>query len=420
MDFKLPDIGEGIAEGEVVKWLVREGDVVREDQAIVQVMTDKATVEIPSPRAGRIRRLCAKEGEIVPVGNVLLEIDESGTGAANGAAVPPPATHVPVTEKAVAAPKTAPPPVVPPPTAAHAVPLTPAGAANNVAVAPAVRKMARDLDVDLSFLRGSGTGGRITAEDVQRAADARQAAETAAAAPVPATPRGEEERIPFRGIRRKTAERMVLSKRYVPHYAYMDELDVTALVALRQTLKADAEKQGTRLTYLPFIIRAVVDGLKQYPKLNSSVDEERNEIIVKKYYNIGIATNTPDGLMVPVVKDADRRTVFGIAQELERLATSARAGRIQVKDLHGGTFTITNVGSHGGLFAAPIVNYPEVAILAIQKISKRPVVRDDRIVIRDVMNMSISLDHRVVDGVEAVEFMNHVIRLLESPQALVG
>jgi len=417
MDFKLPDIGEGIAEGEVVKWLVREGDVVREDQAIVQVMTDKATVEIPSPRAGRIRRLCAKEGEIVPVGNVLLEIDESGAGAANGASATKTAAPAPVTEKAAAAPKTDLPPVVPLPAAA---PATPAGAANNVAVAPAVRKMARDLDVDLSFLRGSGTGGRITAEDVQRAADARRAAEKAAAAPVPATLRGEEERIPFRGIRRKTAERMVLSKRYVPHYAYMDELDVTALVALRQSLKADAEKQGTRLTYLPFIIRAVVDGLKQYPKLNSSVDEERNEIIVKKYYNIGIATNTPDGLMVPVVKDADRRTVFGIAQELERLATSARAGRIQVKDLHGGTFTITNVGSHGGLFAAPIVNYPEVAILAIQKISKRPVVRDDRIVIRDVMNMSISLDHRVVDGVEAVEFMNHVIRLLESPQALVG
>jgi pyruvate dehydrogenase E2 component (dihydrolipoamide acetyltransferase) len=418
MDFKLPDIGEGIAEGEVVKWMVREGDVVREDQPIVQVMTDKATVEIPSPRSGRILRLRAREGEIVPVGNVLVEIDESGAAAPHVAG---PAAAMPTAaDQKPAAPKPEPVTVAPEPPAVAAPKPEPSGSANNVAVTPAVRKMARDLDVDLSFLRGSGPGGRITADDVQRASDARLTAQRTAAAAVPVAARGEEERIPFRGIRRKTAERMVLSKRYVPHYAYMDEVDVSALVALRQSLKADAEKQGTRLTYLPFIIRAVVDGLKKYPKLNSSVDEERNEIIVKKYYNIGVATNTTDGLMVPVVKDADRRSIFGVAQELERLATSARAGRIQVKDLHGGTFTITNVGSHGGLFAAPIVNYPEVAILAIQKISKRPVVRDDRIVIRDVMNMSISLDHRVVDGAEAVEFMNHVIRLLESPQALVG
>ncbi len=398
MEFKLPDIGEGIAEGEVVKWLVREGDAVREDQPIVQVMTDKATVEIPSPRAGRIARLCAREGEIVPVGNVLLEIAEGAVASSPGAgiATPPPAS----------------PPLAPAP-----APSPVAAVTGNIAVTPAVRKLAKDLSVDLAFLRGSGPGGRITSEDVQRAADSRQ---TAASLSSPPAVRGEEERIPIRGIRRKVAERMVQSKHIVPHYAYMDEVDVTELVSLRQRMKPEAEQQGIRLTYLSFILRAVVAALKKCPRINASVDEERKEIIVKRYYNIGIATATPEGVVVPVLKDADRRSLSDIAREIDRLVLAARSGRSAVKDLQGGTFTITNVGSLGGLFAAPIVNYPEVAILATQKITKRPAVRDNRIVIRDLMHLSISLDHRVVDGAEAVEFMNQIIHLLESPQQLVG
>jgi len=397
MEFKLPDIGEGIAEGEVVKWLVRAGDTVHEDQPIVQIMTDKATVEIPSPRAGRIARLCAAEGEIVPVGQVLLEIEE----AAHAPESPTPRS--PAT-----------PPAAPSATAEPAPVSTTEPA--YIPVAPAVRALAKQLGVDLAVLRGSGPGGRITAEDVQRAAEARRVA----ASPTAPAAQGMEERVPIRGIRRKVAERMVLAKQIVPHYAYMDEVDVTELVSLRQRMKPEAERQGVRLTFLSFILRAVVAALKKCPRINASVDEERKEIIVKRYYNIGIATATPEGVVVPVLKDADQRSLFDIAREIDRLVTAARLGRSSVKDLQGGTFTITNVGSLGGLFAAPIVNYPEVAILATQKITKRPAVRDNQIVIRDLMHMSISLDHRVVDGAEAVEFMNQVIHLVEDPQQLVG
>lgn len=413
MEFKLPDIGEGIAEGEIVKWLVKEGEIVTEDQPVIQVMTDKATVEIQSPRSGRIAKRMVAEGEVVAVGSVLLVIEEgaSGPGAAGSASTAK--VEAPASASRAAVP-------LRPPASTAAPPPGVAGAPAHVLATPAIRKLARDLQVDLAFLRGTGPSGRITSEDVRRASSARQAVDRAAVAPT-APPREErEERLPFRGIRRRTAERMVQSSQTIPHYTYMDDVDVTDLVALRQRLKPQAEKQGTRLTYLPFIVRSVVDGLRRFPRLNASVDDTTHEIVLKRYYNIGIATSTPEGLIVPVVKDADRLTLFGIAQEIERLATAARSGRIQLQDLQGGTFTITNVGSHGGLFATPIINHPEVAILATHKIDRCPSVCDNQIAIRDVMHLSISLDHRVVDGAEAVEFMNHVIRLLESPQGLVG
>ncbi len=424
-EFRLPDIGEGIHEGEIVKWLVKEGDIVREDQPMVEVMTDKATVEIPAPRAGKILKLNAKEGETVKVGSVLVIIEELGE-----------AKPEPKREMVEAPPQREPEPVAAAATAVAAPPppSPPAAPAQRVLATPATRKLARELGVDIAQIQGTGPGGRVTDEDVRRFAAARTAPQPSqppppspAPTPSPAAPSfvpgavitdRREERIPLRGIRKRIAEHMHQSKTTAAHFTYVDEVDMTELIQVREQMKPLAEQKGVKLTYLPFIVKASVAALKEMPILNASIDEAKGEIVIKKYYNIGIATATEEGLIVPVIKDADRKSLLEIAMEIERLAKAAREGKIALSDLQGGTFTITSLGALGGLFATPIINYPEVAILGIHEIKKRPVVRDDQIVIRDIMYVSLSFDHRLIDGDVGARFCKKIISYLENPKLL--
>ena len=391
-ELRLPDIGEGIAEGEILKWLVKEGEKVSEEQPLVEVMTDKVNVQIPSPWAGTVARILVKEGDSVKVGQVILAID-SGAGGQ-------PAS------KQTGAPS-------PQPAQPDARPAQAVGAAvEGVLATPATRKLARELGVDISKVRGSGPTGRITEEDV------RKSGQGPASAPRALKPY--EERVPLRGLRKIVAERMSKSIHTTAQVTHVDEADMTELVTMRETFKGSAEKRGVKLTFLPFLIKAVIPALKEYPYVNASLDEQANEIVLKKSYNIGIATDTEAGLVVPVVKDADRKDVFEIAAEIQRLAAKARAGQLTLDDVHGSTFTITNQGSVGGLFATPIINYPESAILGTHKIAKRPLVRDGKIEVRDVMYLSLSFDHRVLDGAYAARFMNKLIGIVEDPKLLLA
>lgn len=403
-EFRLPDVGEGVAEGEVVKWLVKEGDEVKENQPLVEIMTDKVNVEIPSPKKGTVLRLMAKEGEVVKVGQVLITIGEKGEQ---------PTTSAPSVSKALApapAKVTAAPPIQAPSVTVTKKP-------QEILATPATRKLARDLGVDLSLVQATGPGGRITDDDIRRFKESGK--RPAAVAVTVAGPRGVEERMPLRGIRRKIAERMSKSKHTAAHVTHVDEVDMTEVVHLREKAKASAEKRGVKLTYLPFIIKALIPALKQYPYLNATLDDEKQEIILKKYYNIGIATATDQGLVVPVLKDADHKSTTQLAEEIERLSERARAGQLTLEEIQGSTFTITNIGGIGGVFATPIINYPEVAILGVHKITKRPVVKENQIVIRDMTYLSVSFDHRVLDGAMAAEFLNMVKQYLEDPKLLL-
>lgn len=402
--FKLPDLGEGLSEGEVVKWRVKEGDAVRADQILIEVLTDKATVEIPSPKSGRVSKLLAKEGQVVQVGAGLVEIAVEGE-AETAAPAKPAAAGAPAAAAAAGNGKVAAP-------AAQAA----AAPAAEVSATPGVRKLAQEKGVDLSKINGSGPGGRITADDVEKGAKGGIPAAAAAAAPASSGP---EERIPLRGIRRRTAEKMAYSNTHVAHVTHMDEADASALVALREELKAEAEKRGTKITYLAFIIRALCKSLKQFPNLNASLDDEKQEIVLKKHYDIGIAVNSEHGLFKPVIHDADKKDLWSIAAEIVSLADKARHNALEPADLAGGTFTLTNIGPIGGLFATPIVTHPEVGILAVMKLAKRPVVKNDQIVIGQVMTLCLSFDHRVLDGAEAAEFTNSLIASIENPRTLL-
>ncbi len=407
-EFKLPDIGEGVTEGEVVKWLVREGQPIKENDLMVEVMTDKVTVQIPSPVTGTVLALRAKEGEVVKVGQTLIVLGEEGEAA------PPPAAVAP----AVPAEKLPPPPeptVLPPPPP----PAAPAGPA---LATPAVRKLARELGVDIERIPATGSTGRITEEDVRRAAMRAPAASTVAApkaaVELPPPPAAREERIPIRGLRHRIFEKMAKSHAMAAAYTYVEEVDMTQLVHLRDRLKEVGERKGTKLTYLPFFIMALVAALREHPTLNANVDDERGEIVVKRYYNIGIATATEEGLTVAVVHAADRRDLWDLAREVERLATAAREKRLQLTEVQGSTFTITSLGAQGGILATPIINWPEVAILGIHKIEKRPVVRSDQVVIREMMYLSCTFDHRVIDGHVGAAFVQTLANYLEHPALL--
>ena len=404
-EFRLPDIGEGIAEGEVVKWLVKEGADVKENQPLVEIMTDKVNVEIPSPRKGTILRLMAKEGGTVKVGQVLLVIGEKGEQVSAPTAVAPTITTA-KTPAETTVPTPSPPPVA-------VAPKKP----QEILATPATRKLARDMGVDLGTVQGTGPGGRITDDDVRRFKDVGRS--VAAVAVTVTGPRGIEERVPLRGIRRKVAEHMVKSRDSTAQVTHVDEVDMTEVVHLREKAKASAEKQGIRLTYLPFIIKALVLALKKYPYLNASLDDEKQEIVLKKYYNIGIATDTEQGLVVPVVRAAEHKSITQLAVEISKLSEKARAGQLTLDEIQGSTFTVTNVGGIGGVFATPIINYPEVAILGVHKITKRPVVKDNQIVIREMTYLSVSFDHRVLDGAMAAQFMNAVKQFLEDPKLLL-
>ena len=402
MEFKLPDLGEGIAEGEIIKWMAKEGDQVKEDQPMVEVMTDKVNVQIPSPRTGKVAKILVKEGEVAKVGQTIVVIDDGSGGAPSTS--PPPA----------AAPE--PPMAAPPPQARSPAPT------QGVLATPATRRLARELGVDIGAVRGSGPAGRITDEDVRRSVSRPGSSTVTVQAPASATTKGgaREEVVPLRGLRRTISERMAKSLRTTAQVTHVDEADVTELVLLREALKGSAEKRGVHLTYLPFIIKALAPALKEFPYANASLDEQAGNIVLKKYYNIGIATDTEQGLVVPVVKDVDRKDIFELAGEVEKLSAKARGGQLSLDDVHGSTFTITNVGAIGGLFATPIINVPEAAILGLHKIAKRPVVRDGKIEIRDTTYLSLSFDHRVFDGAYAARFTSRVIETIQDTKKLLA
>ncbi|MEM3804244.1 MAG: dihydrolipoamide acetyltransferase family protein [Conexivisphaerales archaeon] len=391
LQFRLPDIGEGVSEGEIVKVLVSIGQEVRVDQPLVEVMTDKVNVQIPSPYAGKVVNVLVKEGDRVKVGDVLIEIEGDSSQLAVSQSVQP--------EKREEAKETA--PTVTASVSSQAAEKT--VRAESVLATPAVRKLAKELGVDLAMVRGSGPGGRVTEADVKQFRTAQGA---------------REELIPLRWVRRMIAEHMVKARESTVPVTHVDEVDVTELVSLREAFKGSAEKRGVKLTYLPFIIKALIPALKEFPFMNASVDEEN--IVLKKYYNIGIATDTEQGLVVPVIKDADRKDIYQLAAEIEELSAKARAGKLALDEVKGGTFSITNVGSIGGLFATPVINYPEVAILGLHKIAKRPAVRNGMVEIRDMTYLSLTFDHRIIDGAYAARFLARVIDILQDSKKLLA
>ena len=483
-EFKLPDIGEGVSEGEIVNWLIKAGDVVTEDQPMVEVMTDKATVTITSPKAGTIVDVVGAPGQIVKV-HATLVVYELGndagaqagkSGSTSAAAAPSPSVAAEPTAKSV-------------PSAAASVGGGSGGGAGPAATAvgdikeslpgmsrsygggpskphaaaaptsqgsssgyfadkplatPATRQLARDLGVDLKRVPPSGDNGRVTRDDVQKfgasaggknghahatatqdqarpmqAPAAQHAREPVKIGPPPAESAALEERVPFVGIRRKIAEKMATSKRTAAHFTFVEECDCTALKALRERLKPKAEKDGVKLTYLSFIAKAVVAAIRRHPTLNSALDESTNELVVRKYVNLGIAASTDAGLVVPVVKDAHSKSILELAREIERLGAGAKQGKLKPQELSGSTFTITSLGQQGGLFATPIINFPEVAILGVHQMKQKPVVRDGQIVIGDVMLLSLSFDHRIIDGHIGAAFAYEVIGYLQDPDRLM-
>ena len=416
-DVKLPDIGEGIAEGEIVRWLVKPGDAVKEDQPLVEVMTDKASVEIPSPRTGVIASLHAEEGAMVPVGSVIISI------ALEGEAAPPTSgssTAAPPSNAANSNSDTSrwndEGGAIPGVTPGAAVATAPSPAPAAPQATPAVRALAKELGVALESVRGSGPGGRIVADDVRAVAGAGGARAPAGAPQQPspaAKPDEPEERAPVRGLRRKIAEHMRRSISTAAQFTFVAECDMNSIVAHRDANKARAEAAGIKLTYLVYIFRALIEPLKQFPLLNASLDDATQEIVLKRYYHLGLATATAEGLTVPIVHHADRLSLFALARELSRLAEAAREHHLKLEELQGGTFTVTSTGAHGGLLATPILHHPQVAILGVHEVKKKPAVVNGQIVARDLGNLSLSLDHRVVDGAVGADFLYALIQRLE-------
>ncbi|MFH1520577.1 MAG: dihydrolipoamide acetyltransferase family protein [Candidatus Micrarchaeota archaeon] len=401
-EFKFPDVGEGIHEGVIVKWRVKEGDSVTADQIIVEVETDKAVVELPSPFTGTILKTNFKEGETIRVGQILVVVGEPGESI----------TQSPEAIRAVMTPSPS------------AVEKRPDG---HVLATPSIRKLARELGVDLSDVHGSGPGGRITEDDVRSAPSGTpikndKISETPKIekndSPEVVTNEGDQI-IQLSHMRTIIAERMVYSKTHIPHACGMDYVDVTKLTELREKEKKAIEARGIKLTYLPFIIKSCAIALHKYPHFNSHFDENKNALVIKKQINIGIAVETPEGLMVPVIKNIDKKSIVEIAQEIEHLAAAARDRKIKLEDIKGGTFTITNVGSVGGFYSTPIINPPEVAIMGVHRIKDLPLVIKNKIRARKVMGISLCFDHRVNDGATATEFMNEVMKHIEDPDLML-
>lgn len=423
MQFKLPELGEGVHEGEMVKWLVKPGDGVAFDQPLCEIMTDKATVEIPSAFAGKVGELHAKEGEVVHVGQLLLSF-EGGEGKSEAKSSAP-------------APGSSPKPSEP-----AAKQMAPAAGATSrdfarenldpgtrPLAAPSTRRAAREMGVDLASIQGSGPDGRIMREDLSggnaKANGAAPSKSRTVAATI--TPQQGDERVPFRGLRKKIAEKMRQSKDHAAHFTYVEEADATELVALRAQAKEIGAAEGIKVTYLPFVMKAMVAALRKYPILNSSLDEAAGEIVIKHHYNIALSVQTEDGLTAPVIKNVESKSVLQIAKEIQDVVERARHKKLTMDDFSGSTITLTNAGSIGGLFATPVINYPEVAILGFNKIFRRAVVKNtsktktpkEEIVIRDWTYFSISLDHRIVDGAVGAEFMKLFIQYIENPSLLV-
>ncbi len=472
-EFKLPDIGEGVTEGEIVKWLIQPGEQVTEDQPMVEVMTDKATVTITAPRTGKILEARGNVGSIVPVHSVLVVFELGGDSAASAKESAPPTKSDGPAATAVGDIKEDLPgmslmgggssPAAPPvettrtEAASRSTP-QPSNYFNAKPLAtPATRKLARDLGVDLRRVTPSGLHGRVTKDDVRSLSSGVAASPTASislpsaahevdqlerpparppkeelalppsrnigAAP-PNSPKtsiakdADQERIPLRGVRKRIFDGMTRSKHTAAHFTFVEECEATALQTLRSRLRPIAEKNGVKLTFLPFFVKACVAALKRMPALNASFDETTQEVVLHKRYNIGIASATEAGLIVPVVRDADKKSLLDIARDIARLSEDTKTGKVKPEDLGGSTFTITSLGAEGGLFATPILNFPEVAILGVHRIKEKPVVKDGQIVIGNVMLLSLSFDHRLIDGHIGAKFAYEIISYLENPDRL--
>lgn len=423
-EFRLPDIGEGIHEGEIVKWFVKAGDEVKEDDVLCEVQNDKAVVEIPSPVEGKVEEVLVGEGVVAVVGDILIRFDAPGyedlqlKGNAHHEQNEATKTDAPK-EEVKEEPK------------AEATATAAQSVENRVIAMPSVRKFARDNDVTIQEVTGTGKNGRILKADVE----AFMSGDTPAAEPAQVTeetPKAEtakpivpagvdfpETREKISPIRKAIAKAMVHSKHTAPHVTLMDEVDVTELVAHRKKFKEIAAEKGIKLTYLPYVVKALVSTLREFPELNRSFDDATSEVIQKHYFNIGIAADTDRGLLVPVIKHADRKSVFAISNEINELAVKARDGKLAPDEMKGASCSITNIGSAGGQWFTPVINHPEVAILGIGRISEKPVIKNGEIVAAPVLALSLSFDHRMIDGATAQHALNHIKRLLSEPELLL-
>ena len=415
-EFRLPDLGEGIAEGELVKWLVKEGDIVTEHQEIAEIETDKALARVPSPKAGIILKLNAKQGETIFVGNVICVIGEKGektalvakasTVSAPKKAQTPKKGSSTVIGELEEAPDDEEVHIAPPKKTAEAI----------VQALPAVRKLAQEMGVDLRAVKGTGLGGRITEDDVRSSSGKKTKESTIS---ITFEKFGRVIRLPLKGVRKAIAENMIKSINTAAHVTHTDFADVTRLVAFKDAEKERADEKGVKLTLLPFIVKACALALKEFPYMNSSIDDATGDIILKQYYNIGVAVDTQHGLMVPVVHNVQEKTIIEIGRDIWKLAELSRTREIELKDLQGGTFTITNIGSIGGVFATPIINWPECAILGLGRTQEQLKLRDEKIEVRQMLPLSLTFDHRIVDGALAAKFVNEIKKHLENPDALL-
>ena len=431
-EFKLPDIGEGIHEGEIVKWFVKDGDEIAEDDVLCEVQNDKAVVEIPSPVSGTVEKVHVEEGTVAVVGDVIVSIDSpDAEGMTFKGSDEEDSSKK---EEKKEAPKEEPKSENKEDNNSNASSNEDVDENRLVIAMPSVRKYAREQGVNIKAVSGSGKNGRILKEDIDafnngeqpsNASAAEQTTEEAAstetAQKATEVPAGEmpETREKMSGMRKAIAKAMVNSKHTAPHVTIMDEIDVQKLWDHRKAYKSVAEEQGIKLTFLPYVVKALVSALKKYPALNTSIDDETMEIIQKHYYNIGIAADTEKGLLVPVVKNADRKSMFAISDEINQLAAKARDGKLSSDEMKGATCTISNIGSAGGQWFTPVINHPEVAILGIGRIAQKPIVVDGEIIAAPVLALSLSFDHRQIDGLTAQNAMNHIKRLLNNPELLL-
>lgn len=440
---KLPELGEGVTEGELIKWLVKPGDSIKADQGLAEIMTDKATVEVPSPKAGVVTELKFKAGDMLKVDSILATLQISGSA---------PATTAAPTAQAQKPAMTAAPAVVGYAQAASHAGSTSSSSAglashggggsssvaffppvmdSRVLATPATRRLAREMQIDINAIAGTGLAGRVTREDVMKNSGTGSTAETvmtkgpssSTSIPRPgytSTRANEEERVPLKGIRKKIAENLQMAKHIIPHFTLMDEVDVTELVAWRESIKEAAEQAGTKITYLPFVMKALVATIREFPMFNASIDDDKQEIVYKKYFNIGFAADTPNGLVVPVIKNADQKSIIEISKEILDLSKRARDGKLKPDEMKGATITITNIGSVGGTYATPIINHPEVAILGMYKIQDRLFLdASGAVKNQKIMNYTITADHRLIDGAVAARFLKSFLTRIQKPSVLM-
>ncbi len=427
-EFQFPDIGEGIHEGVIMKWLVNQGDTVNEGQSLAEVETDKVTTEIPSPRSGKVLELKANKGDKINVGQVFVVIDTSGDASSETVIGESPIAKPEVVEEetaGVVGEVIASSELIPASTELVAQKTT-TERKGKVLATPVARKLAKDLGVDITSIIGSGPNGRVMKEDIYKAKQAPAVEKIAVAKPAPTVEKepliiSDErvERVPLTRIRKTIADRMSQSKFTIPHTTAMDEIDVTKLDEFRNKYKDVLKEEDVNLTYLPFIIKATILVLKEFPEFNSSLDEANEEIVLKHFYHIGIATDTQRGLMVPVIRDVDRLSIIELAKAIWDITTRAKDNKVELHELKGSSFSITNYGSIGGYFGIPIINYPEAAILGLGRVTKKPIVIDDEIVIRKILPVSLSYDHRIIDGASGARFINRLRELLSDPDMLL-